>query len=155
MTPPALQTSDLISDISAVIATGTFLHLATSSASAGYFCGEVARTWQEQQQHKPMPLGLVYIQIITEPRGCTRSTVLLLLSVCSHRGFTSHTDSPCCSSPGLQRAASVKALWHRPSRLTVAYPLQQICFVTVMCAYNTWIHFFSNLFQKKCRNFKI
>lgn len=54
MAPPALQTSDLISDISAVIATGIFLNPATSSASAGYFCWKVAEPWQAQQQeHKP------------------------------------------------------------------------------------------------------
>lgn len=52
MASPALQTSDLISDISAVITTGTFLHLATSSASAGYFCWEVAETRQAQRRHE-------------------------------------------------------------------------------------------------------
>lgn len=51
MASPALQTSDLISDISAVITTGTFLHLATSSASAGYFCWEVAET-RQARRHK-------------------------------------------------------------------------------------------------------
>lgn len=53
MASPAPQTSDLISDISAVIATGTSLHPATSSANAGYFCWELAETWQVQHHRKP------------------------------------------------------------------------------------------------------
>lgn len=58
MAPTALQTSDLISDISAVITTGTSAHPATSSASAGYFCWKMAELWQTKQQlHSPRATG--------------------------------------------------------------------------------------------------
>ena len=105
MAPLALQTSDLISDISAVIATGTSLHPATSSASAGYFCWEVAETWQAQRQRKPMAASSALwarcvSRLSPNPRAPYRlhsaaarslaPSLPVSLSVCGHLSFTSH-----------------------------------------------------------------
>lgn len=111
--PLALQTSDLISDISAVIATGTSLHLVTSSASAGYFCWEVAEMWQakqQQQQYKPRATSSMLWasrtyhsstqNLQTLPAPAPPPPTLSFLKCC-HLDLTSHVHPSCHFHSGL------------------------------------------------------
>lgn len=149
MAPLALQTSDLISDISAVIATGTSLHPATSSASAGYFCWEVAGTWQAQQKaaqtkgaRQLHALGSMCVEIIAEPAGSTSSTLRLSQHVAIF-GFASHIHRPPLQA-WLQKKNSHSNNFMTPSIMAVccASSPGRLCLVAAapawVCALNRW-----------------
>lgn len=147
----APQTSDLISDISAVIATGTSLHPATSSASASYFCWEVVESWQAQQQHKPRAASsTLWVQCVLRlsPNPQALPAPLCLhsqsSSTCGHAGFISHIHPPRPhnSRPSYSKEQPQSQLYdtvHHGCMLCISSP-DRFCLVVAVCAWNRWMH---------------
>lgn len=150
MAPLAPQTSDLISDISAVIATGTSLHPATSSASTSYFCWEVVESWQAQQQHKPKAASSTLwarcvSRLSPNPRALPASLCLCSQShsTCGHPGFISHIHPPHPhnSRPSYRKEQPQSQLYdtvHHGSVLCISSP-GRISLVAAVCFWNRWM----------------
>jgi len=149
MAPPALQTSDLISDISAVIATGTSLHPATSSASAGYFCLEVPETWQAKQQHKPRATSSTLwakcafrlcpnLQALPAPlRRCSlflQNVAILILQITNILLATSTL-----SLVTKKNSLSHNFMTSSVMALSCVFSLGRLCLVGTVCAWNRMI----------------
>lgn len=146
----APQTSDLISDISAVIATGTSSHPATSSASASYFCWEVVESWQAQQQHRPRVASSALwaqcvLRLAPDPQAlpaplCLRS---LSRSTCDYPSFISHIHlpRPHNSRPSYKKEQPHSQLYdtvHHGRVLRVSSPAR-LCLVVGIGGCMTWL----------------